>query len=115
MTTVGVLGGTGPAGRGVAIRLASAGYDIILGSRDEIRDVRGSKGQCPAVLGFENTARFVGVDVAGITFQGNRRTGVTGIDRAVVQPSPSQAPRSPCVADGVVVAARGGLYACTGS
>jgi 8-hydroxy-5-deazaflavin:NADPH oxidoreductase len=37
MTTVGVLGGTGPAGRGVAIRLASAGYDVILGSRDEIR------------------------------------------------------------------------------
>lgn len=37
MTTVGVLGGTGPAGRGVAIRLASAGYDIILGSRDETR------------------------------------------------------------------------------
>jgi NADPH-dependent F420 reductase len=31
------LGGTGPAGRGVAIRLASAGYDIILGSRDETR------------------------------------------------------------------------------
>ena len=37
MTTVGVLGGTGPAGRGVAIRLASAGYDVILGSRDELR------------------------------------------------------------------------------
>ena len=37
MTTVGVLGGTGPAGRGVAIRLASAGYDVILGSRDETR------------------------------------------------------------------------------
>ena len=37
MTTVGVLGGTGPAGRGVAIRLASAGYDVILGSRDENR------------------------------------------------------------------------------
>jgi NADPH-dependent F420 reductase len=37
MTTVGVLGGTGPAGRGVAIRLASAGYDVILGSRDEVR------------------------------------------------------------------------------
>lgn len=37
MTTVGVLGGTGPAGRGVAIRLASTGYDIILGSRDETR------------------------------------------------------------------------------
>lgn len=37
MTTVGVLGGTGPAGRGVAIRLASAGYDVIIGSRDETR------------------------------------------------------------------------------
>ncbi len=37
MTIVGVLGGTGPAGRGVAIRLASAGYDVIIGSRDETR------------------------------------------------------------------------------
>jgi len=37
MTTVGVLGGTGPAGKGVAIRLASAGYDVIVGSRDEAR------------------------------------------------------------------------------
>jgi NADPH-dependent F420 reductase len=37
MTTVGILGGTGPAGRGVAIRLASGGYDVILGSRDETR------------------------------------------------------------------------------
>jgi NADPH-dependent F420 reductase len=37
MTTVGVLGGTGPAGRGVAIRLASAGYDVMLGSRDALR------------------------------------------------------------------------------
>ncbi|HQU00749.1 MAG TPA: NAD(P)-binding domain-containing protein, partial [Acidimicrobiales bacterium] len=37
MTTVGIVGGTGPAGRGVAIRLASAGYDVTLGSRDEVR------------------------------------------------------------------------------
>lgn len=37
MTTVGILGGTGPAGRGVAIRLASAGYDVLLGSRDVTR------------------------------------------------------------------------------
>jgi NADPH-dependent F420 reductase len=37
MTTVGILGGTGPAGRGVAIRLASAGYDVVLGSRDAAR------------------------------------------------------------------------------
>ncbi len=37
MTTVGIVGGTGPAGRGVAIRLASAGYDVALGSRDAQR------------------------------------------------------------------------------
>ena len=37
MTTVGILGGTGPAGRGVAIRLASAGYEVVLGSRDAER------------------------------------------------------------------------------
>lgn len=34
MSTVGIVGGTGPAGRGVALRLASAGYDVVLGSRD---------------------------------------------------------------------------------
>lgn len=37
MTTVGILGGTGPAGRGVAIRLASAGYEVAIGSRDAER------------------------------------------------------------------------------
>ncbi len=49
MESVGILGGTGPAGRGVAIRLASCGYHVVLGSRDAQRassiaadmDVRG--------------------------------------------------------------------------
>jgi NADPH-dependent F420 reductase len=31
---IGVLGGTGPAGRGIATRLASAGHRVTLGSRD---------------------------------------------------------------------------------
>ncbi|NNN08461.1 MAG: NADPH-dependent F420 reductase [Acidimicrobiaceae bacterium] len=39
MSSVGILGGTGPAGQGVAIRLASAGYDVVLGSRDANRAV----------------------------------------------------------------------------
>ena len=34
---VGVLGGTGPAGRGLAIRAASAGHDVRIGSRDASR------------------------------------------------------------------------------
>lgn len=36
-TSIGILGGTGPAGRGVGLRLACAGYDVVLGSRDADR------------------------------------------------------------------------------
>lgn len=35
--TIGILGGTGPAGRGMALRLAAAGYEILVGSRQEPR------------------------------------------------------------------------------
>ena len=35
--TVGVLGGTGPQGRGLARRWAAAGLDVVLGSREESR------------------------------------------------------------------------------
>jgi NADPH-dependent F420 reductase len=31
---IGVLGGTGPAGRGIAARLASAGHEVVVGSRE---------------------------------------------------------------------------------
>jgi NADPH-dependent F420 reductase len=34
---IGVLGGTGPAGRGIATRLAAAGHRVTLGSRDRER------------------------------------------------------------------------------
>jgi len=37
VSTVGIVGGTGPAGQGVAVRLASAGYDVVVGSRDAQR------------------------------------------------------------------------------
>jgi NADPH-dependent F420 reductase len=47
METVGILGGTGPAGRGVAIRLASCGYDVVLGSRDAARASDIAKGIAP--------------------------------------------------------------------
>ncbi|MBX7158796.1 MAG: NADPH-dependent F420 reductase [Acidimicrobiia bacterium] len=36
---VGILGGTGPAGRGVGVRLALAGHDVLLGSRSPERAV----------------------------------------------------------------------------
>jgi NADPH-dependent F420 reductase len=34
---IGVLGGTGPAGRGIAARLAAAGHEVVVGSRDRKR------------------------------------------------------------------------------
>jgi NADPH-dependent F420 reductase len=49
---IGVLGGTGPAGRGIAARLASVGHEVVVGSRerdraqqvvDELRDRWGDR------------------------------------------------------------------------
>jgi NADPH-dependent F420 reductase len=34
---IGVLGGTGPAGSGLAARLASCGFDVVIGSRSKYR------------------------------------------------------------------------------
>ncbi len=34
---IGILGGTGPAGRGLAVRLASVGFEVVLGSRSKYR------------------------------------------------------------------------------
>jgi NADPH-dependent F420 reductase len=37
---IGVLGATGPAGRGLAARLASIGHDVVAGSRDPTRSAK---------------------------------------------------------------------------
>ena len=34
---IGILGGTGPAGSGLAARLASIGYEVVIGSRSKYR------------------------------------------------------------------------------
>jgi 8-hydroxy-5-deazaflavin:NADPH oxidoreductase len=34
---IGILGGTGPAGRGLAVRLGAAGDEVVIGSRDAAR------------------------------------------------------------------------------
>jgi 8-hydroxy-5-deazaflavin:NADPH oxidoreductase len=35
--SIGIIGGSGPAGRGLAVRLASVGYSVVLGSREAER------------------------------------------------------------------------------
>lgn len=51
MATIGILGGTGPAGRGVALRFASAGFDVVLGSRDADRASETAGGLSPRGTG----------------------------------------------------------------
>ena len=45
--TIGLLGGTGPEGRGLALRLAVAGHRVLLGSRSADR-ARSSGNVSPA-------------------------------------------------------------------
>ena len=81
MENVGILGGTGPAGRGVALRLASAGFDVVIGSRDTSRaidvakslharldgDIKGSSNEVAAVCDIVEVATPWDSAVATVT------------------------------------------------
>lgn len=56
---LGFVGGTGPLGRGLALRFARAGYDVAIGSRSAERALE-------VVAGFPQLSEHVG-DVAGAT------------------------------------------------
>ncbi len=66
---IGVLGGTGPAGQGIALRLADAGYDVVLGSRDAARsagiaaDLRAKWGARVATLSGGTNADAAGAEL----------------------------------------------------
>jgi 8-hydroxy-5-deazaflavin:NADPH oxidoreductase len=61
---VGLLGGTGPAGRGVALRLAQGGVDVTVGSRDAER-ARSVVGDLQARWGDRASGALRGDDNAG--------------------------------------------------
>jgi 8-hydroxy-5-deazaflavin:NADPH oxidoreductase len=63
---VGVLGGTGPQGRGLAVRLAAAGQRVLLGSRDADRAAEVAE----EVAGRARAAAAEGVEVS-VTGGGN--------------------------------------------
>ena len=69
---VGILGGTGPAGRGVALRLAEAGVRVTIGSRDAARAL--------GVVG-DVVARWPGWDLA---LDGADNAGAAGAELVVV-------------------------------
>jgi NADPH-dependent F420 reductase len=72
---VGVLGGTGNQGRGLALRLARAGNRVIIGSRDpeRARAAAASIGDPPQVTGAGNASAAAGADavIAAIPWAGH--------------------------------------------
>jgi NADPH-dependent F420 reductase len=73
---IGVLGGTGPEGRGLARRLAMAGSRVIIGSRDAGRAAAAaaSIGRPPQLTGAVNADAAAGADVviAAVPWKGHR-------------------------------------------
>ncbi len=63
--SVGILGGTGPAGRGVAVRLAAAGHRVVIGSRDatRAREVAGTLSAGPGAIEGDDNAGAAACEV----------------------------------------------------
>ncbi|MFF4253961.1 NADPH-dependent F420 reductase [Streptomyces sp. NPDC001663] len=71
---VGVLGGTGPQGRGLAYRLGRAGQQVVIGSRDAERARTAATGlDIPGVRGADNTetARDSDVVIIAVPWEGH--------------------------------------------
>ncbi len=69
VSTIAIVGGTGPEGRGLATRWARAGLRVIIGSRDENRarmtaqEICGRVGPDATVEGMENSTAVRGTEV----------------------------------------------------
>ncbi len=70
---IAVLGGTGPAGMGLALRWARAGETVIIGSRDAVRaqqaaeEIRGRVSSNAQISGMENAAACAASDLLMLT------------------------------------------------
>src|SRR5205807_3543252 len=71
--TISIIGGTGPAGMGLALRWARAGEKVIVGSRDAARaretaaKIAERVGGSPQVTGLENSAACAASDLLVLT------------------------------------------------
>ena len=74
-STIGFIGGTGPEGRGLAVRFAAAGHDVVIGSRDlaratetadEVRSILAEVGDAADVRGALNADAAVASDIVFI-------------------------------------------------
>ena len=71
--SIAIIGGTGPAGMGLALRWARAGENVIIGSRDAARGeqaaekIRQKAGAQAKVAGLENSAACAATDLLVLT------------------------------------------------
>jgi NADPH-dependent F420 reductase len=74
--TIGVLGGTGDQGRGIALRLATSGLRVVLGSRDAARADEAAKALGHGITGVDNLecARSSDVVIVAVPWDGHRAT-----------------------------------------
>lgn len=78
---IGFLGGTGPQGRGLALRFALAGYPVLIGSREagrakEVADGLGRSAEGASIEGADNAevAARAEVVVVAVPYEGQRAT-----------------------------------------
>lgn len=79
MTTIAVIGGTGPQGRGLGYRFARGGHDVVLGSRSEERALEAAASLSDRIpgpgslLGAANTkaVESAGLVVLAVPFDGH--------------------------------------------
>jgi NADPH-dependent F420 reductase len=70
---IAIIGGTGPAGMGLALRWVRAGETVIIGSREENRavqaaaSIKGRVGETARVSGMDNSAACAAADILMLT------------------------------------------------
>ena len=70
---IAIIGGTGPAGTGLALRWVRAGETVIIGSRDEQRarqiaaQIKTKAGEPASITGMENSAACAAADILMLT------------------------------------------------
>jgi NADPH-dependent F420 reductase len=71
---IGVLGGTGAQGRGLALRLAQGGLTVVLGSRDAGRARAAADALHPSVTGADNAscAEQADIVIVAVPYDGHR-------------------------------------------
>lgn len=72
--TIGILGATGPQGKGIAVRLAQAGASIVIGSRDAERAAGTAAEIGHGVTGLSNAdcAKQADIVIVAVPYDGHR-------------------------------------------